>query len=89
MSREKRTEEFTELADFTLGGAEPFATGPHRNVLKRKQVVRKGVEEVGVDDKNPEDPLLFVQRDGDRVTGVDFLCKCGRSASLRLEYDKE
>jgi|WetSurMetagenome_2_1015567.scaffolds.fasta_scaffold28657_4 hypothetical protein len=89
MSRGKGTDEFTELADFTLGGAEAHAPGSRRNVLKRKQVLRRGVEEVGVDDKSPDDPLLFVQRDGDRVTGVDFLCKCGRSASLRLEYDEE
>jgi hypothetical protein len=84
MSRGKGTEEFTELADFTLGGAELHAPGSRRNVLKRRQVMRRGV-----DDKSPDDPLLFVQRDGDRVTGVDFLCKCGRSASLRLEYDEE
>ena len=89
MSRGKGTEEFTELADFTLGGAEPHVPGSRKNVLKREQIVRKGVEEVGVDEKSSEDPLLFVQRDGDRVTGVDFLCKCGRSASIRLEYDEE
>jgi hypothetical protein len=89
MSRGKGTDEFTELADFRLEGAEHQAQGSPRNVLKRKQVLPGGVEEVGVDDKNPDDPLLFVQRDGNRVTGVDFLCKCGRSASLRLEYDEE
>jgi hypothetical protein len=89
MSRGKGTEEFTELADFTLGGTVPRASRSPRNVIKRRQVVRRGVEEVGVDEKSSEDPLLYVQRDGDRVTGVDFLCKCGRSASLRLEYDEE
>lgn len=89
MSLGKGTMEFTELADFSLGGAEPQAVISRKNVLKRSQVLRRGVEEVGVNENSPEDPLVFVQREGDLVTGVDFLCKCGRSASLRLTYDEE
>jgi hypothetical protein len=89
MNRGTRTEDFTELADFKLGGEDRQAFRSKKNVIKRKQVIKKGVEEVGLDEKNSQDPLVFVQRDGDRVTSVDFLCKCGRSASLRLEYDEE
>jgi len=90
MSREKRSEDFTELAEFQMGATkEPERAMVTRNVLKRNQVIRKGVEEVGMGEENSDDPLVFVQRDGDKVTGVDFQCKCGRSASLRLEYDEE
>lgn len=90
MSREKRFEDFTELAEFRFGGskeADQLSSG--HNVLKRHQIIRKGVEEVGVGDENSDDPMVFVQREGDKVTGVDFHCKCGRSASLRFEYDEE
>ena len=89
MSRGTQSADFTELADFKLGKEEHQSLKTRKNVLKSKQVVKKGVEEVGLDEKNSQDPLVFVQRDGDRVTSVDFLCKCGRSASLRMEYDEE
>jgi hypothetical protein len=89
MGKKKQAEEFTELAEFTLGGGRSTKHISAHNVLKRGQIVSKGVQEVGMDEKHPDDPLVFVQRDGDRVTHVDFLCKCGRSASLRLEYDEE
>lgn len=90
MSREKRSDDFTELAEFHLGSRrEANAQTPTRNVLKHSQVIRKGVEEVGLGEEGSDDPLVFVQREGDRVTSVDFQCKCGRSASLRFEYDEE
>lgn len=89
MNKSTRVEDFTELADFKPGGEDHRALKTKKNVIKRTQVVKRGVEEVGLDEKNSQDPLVFVQRDGDRVTSVDFLCKCGRSASLRLEYDEE
>ena len=89
MSHGKRSMEFTELADFTLNRPdEPPMLAKH-NVIKRSQVVARGIQEVGLGEADGEDPLVLVQRDGDRVTGVDFLCKCGRSAKLKLEYDEE
>jgi hypothetical protein len=89
MGKVKNAEEFTELADFALGGKQEQGPQSSHNVIKRNQVVRKGVQEVGMDEKHPDDPLVYVQREGDHVTQIDFLCKCGRSASLRLEYDEE
>ena len=89
MIRQEQAEEFKELADCTLGHEKHRGVSAKRNVVKRAQVVRKGIEEVGLEERSAEDPMVYVQRDGDRVTGVDFQCKCGRSASLRLEYDEE
>jgi hypothetical protein len=85
----RQNEEFTELADFTAEGCHKNPPRLTRNVVKRKQAVARGVQEVGMDEKHPDDPLVLLQRDGDTVTKVDFLCKCGRSASIRLEYDEE
>jgi hypothetical protein len=85
----KQSEEFTELAEFTVGSGQQYPPRHTRNVIKRRQAVRKGVQEVGMDEKHLDDPLVFLQRDGDKVTKLDFLCKCGRSASIRLEYDEE
>lgn len=83
-------EDFTDLAEFHFGAAKaPEMPNSKHNVLKRCQVVRKGIEEVGLGEESPDDPLVLVQREDDRVTGVDFRCICGRSASLRLEYDEE
>jgi hypothetical protein len=82
-------EDFTELADFTLGSGSQNPPRLTHNVIKRRQVIRKGIQEVGMDEKHSEDPIVFLQRDGDKVTKVDFLCKCGRSASIRLEYEEE
>jgi hypothetical protein len=90
MSHSKMGDGFMELAEFRLGGGkEPEMPSSVHNVLKKSRVIRKGVEEVGLGEEHQDDPMVFVQRDGDRVTSVDFLCKCGRSASLRLEYDEE
>lgn len=90
MGLERRLDEFMELADFRLGPkSEPEAVGGRHNVIKRSQIVRKGVEEVGLGEESADDPMVFVQRDGEQVTGVEFVCKCGRSAKLRLEYDEE
>ncbi len=89
MIRQGQTEEFKELADCTQEHEKHRGVDARRNVVKRAQVVRKGIEEVGLEERSAEDPMIYVQRDGDRVTGVDFQCKCGRSASLRLEYDEE
>jgi hypothetical protein len=90
MSKDRRLEDFTELAEFRFGDTRaPEMPSAKHNVLKRSQVVRKGIEEVGLGEDGPEDPLVSVQREGDHVTSVDFRCICGRSASIRLEYDEE
>jgi hypothetical protein len=80
-------EEFTDLASYqkvNMPGVRSDA-----NVIKRVHVVHSGVEEIHRDSDGHASPDVVVHRDGDVIVGIDFVCKCGHSASIRLEYDEE
>lgn len=80
-------EEFTDLAAYTKINTPGIRSGD--NVIKRVHVVHSGVEEIHRDTDNHTSPDIVVHRDGDVVVAIDFVCKCGHSASIRLEYDEE
>lgn len=80
-------EGFTDLTEFRKIGSRQVRS--EDNVIKSVQVVQKGVQEVlhGADDHTS--PEIVVHREGDTVIAIDFLCKCGHSATVRFEYDEE
>jgi hypothetical protein len=39
--------------------------------------------------KNHDDPEIIVHRTNGVVDRVEFVCKCGRSSEIRIEYDGE
>jgi hypothetical protein len=80
-------DDFTDLAAYkkvSMPGIRSDA-----NVIKRVHVVHSGVEEIHRDAHEEGTPDIVVHRDGDVVVGIDFVCKCGHSASIRLAYDEE
>ena len=87
MERDKEEEGFTDLSKFSNVGIP--AKDPHLNVIKRVHIVHKGTEEILRESMDPDQPEILVRRDGDTILSVDFVCKCGRSTSLRFEYDEE
>ncbi len=80
-------DEFTDLAAYKKVNTPGIRSDD--NVIKRVHVIHSGVEEIHRDDVDHASPDIVVHRDGDIVTSIDFVCKCGHSASIRLVYDEE
>jgi hypothetical protein len=80
-------EEFTDLASYKKVNMPGIRSDD--NVIKRVHVVHSGVEEIHRDIDSHGSPDIVVHRNGDVVVGIDFICKCGHSASVQLEYDEE
>ncbi len=87
MKPESNDQEFTDLLAYNKVemGKNPSA----QNVIKSGHVVKNGVQQVSLPAGNTDEPTLLIHRDGDQIISVEFHCKCGRSTSLRLEYDEE
>ena len=80
-------EEFTDLAAYQRVKMPGIRSDD--NVIKRVHVVHSGVEEIHRDTDDQGAPDIVVHREGDVVVAIDFVCKCGHSASIRLAYDEE
>ncbi|MGA9120031.1 MAG: hypothetical protein WB699_11775 [Bacteroidota bacterium] len=61
----------------------------HGNIIKAAHVSAVGAQKVGILAETKDDPMVILHKDGDRVTSAEFICKCGRSATLHLEYEQE
>ncbi len=33
------------------------------------------------------EPVVTIQRDGDKIESIEFLCSCGKSKTLTFDYD--
>ncbi len=87
MDSAKNQEGFTDLSEYrklAMPNVQPQA-----NIIKGMHIVHRGTEEVHRAEQDPDQPEVFVHRDGDNLVSIDFVCKCGRSTSLRFEYDEE
>ena len=80
-------EEFTDLSAYQRVKMPGIRSDD--NVIKRVHVVHSGVEEIHRDTDDQGAPDIVVHREGDVVVAIDFVCKCGHSASIRLAYDEE
>jgi hypothetical protein len=59
------------------------------NVIKRDRVVQSGIQQVSVADGAPGQPTVYVHRHGDDVDSVEFVCSCGRTATVKFDYGGE
>jgi hypothetical protein len=86
-SRDLNADDFTDLAEFKKIGMAHLRA--ENNVIKSVHVVQTGVEEIHRDVADQNAPDIIVHRNGDSIVSIDFVCKCGHSASIRLAYDEE
>lgn len=86
-NQDSNSNDFTDLAEFKKIGMAHLRA--ENNVIKSVHVVQTGVEEVHRDTTDQCAPDVIVHRNGDVVVSIDFICKCGHSASIRLAYDEE
>ena len=85
--KEAAADDFTDLAAFKKVGMAQMRA--ENNVIKSVHVVHSGVEEIHRDTADQSSPDVVVHREGDVIVSIDFVCKCGHSASVKLAYDKE
>ena len=78
---------FVNLSEFkNVGKPKQRARG---NVIKGEAIRLHGQRQINVEDSGPDAPKIVVHKEGDRVDSVEVICPCGKSASLRFDYDQE
>jgi len=87
MAKETTPEGFTDLSEYKNVGTSNLRA--QTNVVKGVQIVHRGSEEIHRLAQDADQPEIFVQRDGETVLSIDFVCKCGRTTSVRFEYAEE
>ena len=78
---------FTDLAEFRTLDAQPSAA--RGNIIKAHRVCIAGKQKIGIIESGNDQPTVLVHKDGDVVTGAEFLCTCGRRATIEFEYDEK
>jgi hypothetical protein len=59
------------------------------NIIKAQHVTVGGSQKIGVLADAKDQPVVILHNDGERVVSAEFVCVCGRSATLHLEYEQE
>jgi hypothetical protein len=78
---------FTELAEFPKVGVCKVQLRGY--IIKANSVVLGKDKKVGIADSSPEQPSLIIHKSGDVIESAEFVCKCGRSATLQFDYDDQ
>ena len=58
-------------------------------IIKSAAVKDSGVAQIEIIDGDQVAPRIQIQREGDTIKQIEFICTCGKSAHLDLEYDEE
>lgn len=82
-----RDDLFTDLSEFD--SVRPRRQVLRGNVIKRDRVIHSGIQQVSVADGAPGQPTVYVHRHGDDVESVEFVCSCGRTATVKFDYGGE
>ena len=64
-------------------------TSVKSSVVKSSAIQYNGVAKIEIIDGTHAEPAIQVQREGDRIKKIEFICPCGKSAHLDLEYVEE
>ena len=67
----------------------PEAEQSHSSIIKPTSI--KSAERVTMEflDGVSSEPSILIHRQGDRVERIEFVCPCGKSSHVKLEYDEE
>jgi hypothetical protein len=58
-------------------------------IIKSTAVKNSGVAKIEIIDGDQVAPRIQIEREGDKIKQIEFICTCGKSAHLDLEYDEE
>jgi hypothetical protein len=89
MSDEKpgKSNTFVDLASFE--SVKPVPKGNQGNMIKGSCVVARGIQKIEVSEGEGEQPTVVVHRVGDVVESIEFVCKCGQTTIIKLDYGGE
>jgi hypothetical protein len=87
MMDDKNTPEFIDLL---AGDARARRTAaPPANIIKARSVTVTGTRQVEVPAATADEPRVILHRDGEEIQQIEFVCTCGKTASLHIQYDGE
>ena len=85
MSKENAISPFVDL--LTYEQCNPSVSSTRRgNLIKGQHIACSGIERIEVDAQGEEQPTIITHRDGGTITGIEFVCPCGCSTIVSLEY---
>jgi hypothetical protein len=84
--KETESGQFVDLASYKSADVPPQIRG---SIIKASQVSIERSVLVGSAQGTKNDPVILLHRDGERVIAAEFMCKCGRCATLHLDYGEE
>lgn len=59
------------------------------NVLKNTQLEPAQFQKIEVDAEHYGEPSVLIHRNGEHIESIEFICTCGKSKTLKFEYDAE
>ena len=83
---EQQQPHFMDLAEYRQADV-PLRT--RGNIIKSTQVFLGGSQQIGQASGASDEPVILLHREGERITSAEFVCRCGRCATLSLEYEQE
>ncbi|MBI5474629.1 MAG: hypothetical protein HY961_20010 [Ignavibacteriae bacterium] len=78
------TPDFTDLVNYNQIGAGSLRRG---NVIKARHVMCAGQHAIDVSHASGDQPTVVMHREGDTITAIEFICSCGASTLVTLEYN--
>ncbi len=77
---------FLDLAAYKRVGVPEQIRG---NIIKAAHISIAGTEKIGVLAGAKDEPVVVLHKEGEKVTSAEFVCKCGRSVILHMDYEQE
>ena len=83
------TNEFVELSEFKGSAESEKNVQRSGNILKNASVEAIKFQHLESDANDFIEPTITINRNGDRIESIEFVCTCGKSKVLMFEYDAE
>ena len=83
----QKTESFVDLLSYDNLKTNTEST--RSSIIKSSLIRDAGVAKIEIIDGNRVEPSIFVHRKGDRIEKIEFVCTCGKSSHVAMEYDEE
>ena len=59
------------------------------SIIKSTSVKEKGIAKIEVISGNETEPSIYIHRQDEKISKIEFICSCGKSTHLDLEYEDE
>jgi hypothetical protein len=87
MMDDKATSDFIDMLAGDVRAR--FSPVSPANIIKARRVTVNGKRQVEVPAVGDDEPRVILHRDGEDIQRVEFVCTCGKTASLQIHYEGE